>query len=191
MPSRAHPPSAPLPRFKPGTLPEFLSGPKRLRIAAPSAFAFTQTPRSMIQPPQLDLPIESGNAGSLDTNQTGWMIGFSGWSQREPHNLRHLPFETLSQGLCVKWFSHSAGDPNGEEKPVSTGRTISILVSESSHFRIEFSDEPTFPPARTQVHTLQRMGDFVIWGSGLHHRAFGLRPATILTIRWEPQNRAA
>lgn len=187
MPARAH---SPLSRFKPRTPPAFLSGPQRLRFAAPSALAFTQT-ASMIQPPQLDLPIESGNAGSLDTNQTGWMIGFSGWSKREPHNLRHLPFETLSQGLRVKWFSHSAGDPNGEEKPVSTGQTISILVSESSHFRIEFSDEPTFPPARTQVHTLQRMGDFVIWGSGLHHRAFGLRPATILTIRWEPQHRAA
>lgn len=137
------------------------------------------------------LPVEFGNADDLDTHQTGWMIGFSDWTQDEPHHLRHVPAGTLSAGLCVKWFCHAEGDPNGEDKPISVGRTMSILVSEGSEFRIDFSADPTFPPEATLVHTLRQRGDFLIWGAGVHHRAFGLKPATIMTIRWDPQACAA
>ena len=130
--------------------------------------------------------VEFGNAGDLDTHGTGWFVGFSDWTRKPPAQLRHVPAEDLAAGLCIKWFSHPAGNPNGEYKPLSEGRTMSILVSPSSEFRIEFSASDDF--AKDIVaHTLRRHGDFVIWGPGLFHRAFGVQAACILTVRWSSQ----
>ncbi|MFO1192562.1 MAG: hypothetical protein U1F00_10415 [Rhodoferax sp.] len=38
-----------------------------------------------------NLPIEVGNAGALDTSDTGWIIGYSPWCASGPHNLRLNP----------------------------------------------------------------------------------------------------
>lgn len=84
----------------------------------------------------------------------------------------------------IKWFSHPAGHPNGEAKPLSEGRTMSVLVSPASEFRIEFSIGADFAPQDTLSHSLRRHGDFVIRGPGVFHRAFGVQPACILTVRW-------
>jgi hypothetical protein len=132
------------------------------------------------------LELEFGNAGEVDTQGGGWFIGFSPWT-RSACGLRHMPQETLASGLCVKWFAHEAGDPNGEAKPISQGRTMSILVGADSEFRIDFSPHAGFDADRTVSHTLRRSGDFVIWGAGIHHRACGVQAASILTIRWMPQ----
>jgi hypothetical protein len=141
----------------------------------------------MNQPPKSQMPVEFGNAEQLDTNRTGWMLGFSDWSKDGGHNLRHMPVSASSVGLCAKWFSHQAGDPNGQEKPLSTGRTMSILISEHSEFRIDFSADPSFPAEKTLTHVLRARGDFAIWGEGLYHRAFGLKAAIVMTLRWEPK----
>jgi hypothetical protein len=128
--------------------------------------------------------VEFGNADGLDTNGTGWFVGFSNWTKRPPAHLRHVPAEELAAGLCVKWFSHPAGNPNGESKPLSEGRTMSLLVSQASEFRIEFPLGANFAPQDTLSYTLRRHGDFAIWGPGVFHRAFGVQPACILTVRW-------
>ena len=133
------------------------------------------------------MDVEFGNAGELDTHGTGWFVGFSEWakaSQRVP--LRFMPADLASTGLCVKWFMHTPGNPNGQPKPLSEGRTISIMVGEPGEFRLEFSAGSSFDAGETLMHVLQRVGDFAIWGSGLYHRAFCVRPACILTIRWLP-----
>jgi hypothetical protein len=139
----------------------------------------------MNQPSKLSLPIEFGNAGAIDTHGSGWFIGFSDWSKLEPHNLRYMPRDSQLSGLCVKWFAHSAGDPDGEEKPISTGRTMSVLISDQSDFRIDFSSDPKFSLDATETFRLQFKGDFVIWGAGVFHRTFGRQASTIMTIRWE------
>lgn len=161
------------------------------RAAASGRFAAREAVKIMNPGPLLSLPVEYGNAEDIDTNETGWMIGFSDWSIEEPHNLRHMPVGTSSNAICLKWFNHAKGDPNGQDKPLSVGRTMSMLVSERSEFRLEFSVDPRFPAEGTQAHTLKRKGDFVIWGPGIYHRAYGLKSATIMTIRWEPQDKAA
>ncbi|WP_076999524.1 hypothetical protein [Variovorax sp. KK3] len=132
----------------------------------------------------LEKNVEFGNAGELDTRNTGWFVGFSPWTQGTPGQLRHVPAGEAMAGLCVKWFSHGAGDPNGEPKPLSEGRTMSILVSPESEFRIEFSTRADFAADTFIAHTLRRHGDFAIWGPGVFHRAFGVKPASILTVRW-------
>ncbi|HEX5784565.1 MAG TPA: hypothetical protein VFY35_07550 [Burkholderiaceae bacterium] len=137
----------------------------------------------MHSPAELNLPVDFGNAGALNTCGTGWFIGYSEWT-REGAELRFMPHDALAQGLCVKWFEHATGDPNGEPKPLSTGRTMSVLVSPSSEFRIEFSIDATFPPESTAAVVLRQAGDFAIWGAGVYHRAFGVQRATVITVRW-------
>jgi hypothetical protein len=130
--------------------------------------------------------VEFGNAGTLDTHGTGWFVGFSDWTRSALGDLRHVAAGAPTAGLCIKWFAHAAGDPNGEAKPISEGRSLSVLVSPASEFRIEFSSTADFAPEATISHTLRRQGDFVVWGEGVHHRAFGMEAACVMTVRWTP-----
>lgn len=133
------------------------------------------------------MQIEFGNAAEVETRGTGWFIGYSAWCRGES-GLRHMNAEAESAGLCVKWYTHAPGDPNGEAKPISVGRSISMLIGATSEFRIEFAPTPGFDPAETVTHVLRRPGDFAAWGPGLYHRAFGVQQATILTLRWVPRD---
>ena len=138
------------------------------------------------------MDIEAGNAGALDTNGTGWFIGFSDWTK--PTNpdtpcLRYMPKYSLAHTLHMKWMEHPAGDDRGAQKPPSEGRTVSILVSERGGFRIEFSSSSTFNDEETVKVSLSRHGDFVIWGENIHHRWFIDEQCTILTLRWIPIER--
>ncbi len=135
------------------------------------------------------MPIEFGNAGGIDTGDTGWFLGFGAWTRSaEPGlpDLRFVPMDALARGVQVKWMTHPADDPRGTGKPCSEGRTISLLVSEAGRFRLEFAPDPRFSPRALVRHSLERHGDFVIWGPGVHHRWFVDEPCTILTIRWMP-----
>jgi hypothetical protein len=128
----------------------------------------------------------TGNAYDADTRGTGWFIGFSDWTRHGPGELLHVPREQPLQGLCVKWFDHPAGQRSLPNKPLSEGRTVSILVSAEARFRIDFCERPDFPPALTRSVLLQRAGDFAAWGPGLHHRWEALERATVLSLRWNP-----
>jgi hypothetical protein len=134
------------------------------------------------------LDVEFGNAGTAATQGTGWFVGFSDWARGGGANLRFMPADALSRGLCVKWFDHPAGHPNGEAKPLSEGRTLCLLVGAGGEFRIDCSLDAGFAPERTLTRVLRHSGDYIAWGPGLHHRAFGLARTTMLTIRWVPQS---
>ena len=52
------------------------------------------------------MELETGNAGEVDTNGTGWFIGFSDWTEAGDANLRHMPSELdarvfASSGFCT------------------------------------------------------------------------------------------
>ncbi len=134
------------------------------------------------------MEIEFGNVNDLDTRGTGWFIGFGAWTKDGDSDLRYVPEDARSRGLCLKWMDHRAGDPRGAVKPPSEGRTLSILASDSGRFRVEFSDDPAFPEARTTSYLLARRGDFVAWGGGLHHRWSVEDDCTIVTLRWVPES---
>jgi hypothetical protein len=138
---------------------------------------------------EIPLDIEFGNAGELDTNNTGWFIGFSEWAKANvagATDLRYMAKDALARTIHVKWMDHPANDPRGTAKPPSEGRSISILVSESGKFRIEFSADADFPAGKVVRHRLLKHGDFVAWGENIHHRWFVDEACTILTIRWIP-----
>jgi len=127
----------------------------------------------------------TGNAYELDTRGTGWIIGFSDWTRLPGSDLLHVPAGEPVTGLCVKWYDHPEGHASGD-KPVSEGRTFSMLVTPGSRFRYDISDEPTYAPQRTRTLVLERPGDYIAWGEGVYHRWFCDRRSTILTVRWTP-----
>jgi hypothetical protein len=136
------------------------------------------------------MDIEFNNAAELDTNGTGWFIGFSEWAKARVSgmtDLRYLPQNQRSHTLCVKWMRHPAQDPRGGAKPISVGRSLSLLVSETGRFRVEFSQDSKFPASAIVRHTLTKHGDFVAWGENLYHRWFAIEDSTILTLRWIPE----
>lgn len=128
--------------------------------------------------------ITVGNAHDAETNGTGWFAGFSDWTLSEHSDLLHIPKDQVLSGLCLKWYNHPSGDDSGDSKPVSEGTTISVLVSDDSAFRIEFSESADFDPGQTESVLLQRHGDYAAWGDGLFHRWHCLSRSTILTVRW-------
>jgi hypothetical protein len=147
-------------------------------------------PRSQPQACGDSMDIEFGNAAQLDTNDTGWFIGFSEWTKanlQSTTSLRYMPQAQRAHTLSMKWMQHPAHDPRGIVKPASTGRTVSILVSELGGFRLEFSQHPDFPEDLFVRYILRRHGDFVIWGGNLYHRWFADADSTILTLRWVPE----
>jgi len=131
------------------------------------------------------LPVEFGNAGDVPTNGTGWFVGWSEWAHA-PLDLRFQPAGVASTGLCIKWYHHVGGHPHGEAKPLSEGRTLSILVGAPGAFRLDFSRSAAFEPEATLTHVLRRPGDYAIWGAGVFHRTWSLEPSTILSVRWQP-----
>ncbi|MGH8503922.1 MAG: hypothetical protein ACREVE_15945 [Gammaproteobacteria bacterium] len=139
------------------------------------------------------MDIEFNNIAELDTGGTGWFMGFSDWAKAMlagVADLRYMPADQRSHALCMKWMAHPAHDPRGVAKPPSQGRTLSILVSETGCFRLEFARDRDFPAQHLRRCTLRRHGDFVIWGEGLHHRWFVDQACTILTLRWIPDGAA-
>ena len=91
--------------------------------------------------------------------------------------------QLTSTDIAVKWFVHQPGDPSawGENKPTSTGRTISILAGDGE-FELAFTESD-----EQYTVTLDLPGDFAIWGPGLGHSWTPNKTSTILTIRWIPK----
>lgn len=135
------------------------------------------------------MDIDTGNAHEVDTQGTGWFVGFSPWTLASACGLRHAPRDDPVTGLCVKWYRHDAGHESGA-KPLSAGRTMSILVTEGGHFEIDFCLDPRFERGVRTV-ALRREGDFAVWGEGLYHRWRCIGRATVATVRWAPSLRGA
>jgi hypothetical protein len=136
------------------------------------------------------MDLEFRNAYDIDTHGTGWIVGHGDWLQRDARGgqLRYMPQHWCSRSLCMKWMHHPAGDPRGVDKPKSEGRTMSVMVSESGRFRLQFSNDPSFESDVVE-HVFDRHGQCAIWGEGLYHRWFVDAECTILTLRWIPEPR--
>lgn len=127
------------------------------------------------------MKIEVGNLNDLATAGTGWVLGFSSWTRE---TLRYVNQSTPVVGLCMKWMHHEANDPRGVDKPISEGRTLSVLVG-SGPFVQEFARDEAFSEDFRRI-VMKRSGDFVAWGPGVYHRWFAPAASTIMTLRWDP-----
>lgn len=116
----------------------------------------------------------------LTKPQTNWIVGKG---PTIPLDSLRAMGDVAADQLCVKWFQHHPQDPVewGLNKPISEGRTLSILTSPGL-FHYSFEDQNNVGCSLT----LDQLGEFVIWGAGLAHSWRVLQPSTILTIRWNP-----
>jgi len=125
--------------------------------------------------------VACGNAWQPDANPGGWIVG---WSEcLRPIPLLWMPDDQLAGGVCIKWFQHLAGDPNGKNKPISAGRSISILTSTDSELLLRFwrpGDDDRLTVRLTEP------GDFAAWADGLVHEWEVPKDSTVITIRWRP-----
>ena len=136
------------------------------------------------------MTIEFGNVGRLNTSGSGWFIGFGPWIHDEQDacpSLRYMAEDRLARAVQMKWMVHPAGDDRGGGKPPSVGRTLSILVSQTGGFCLEFAPTAAFDAEGVISHRLCSHGDYVLWGADLHHRWFVDSDSTILTVRWAPE----
>ncbi len=132
--------------------------------------------------------LELGNAWALrprEAPHTNWVVGDHPAIPAE--SLRFLRHGTHPdgaegvEGLALKWFAHSPEDPTewGDGKPLSTGRTLSLLAGTGGF-------ELCFAQGETEVRVLlEEPGDFALWGPGWTHRWRVLRPSLVVTLRWE------
>lgn len=132
--------------------------------------------------------LEHGNAWALRDPAhpaTNWLVGDHAAIPAD--SLRFLRHggaggeggEAL-RDLAVKWFVHQPSDDPawGENKPLSTGCTLSLLASPGA-FELRFRRGES----RCRL-LLDQPGDFAIWGEGLEHRWRALQPSAVLTVRW-------
>lgn len=133
--------------------------------------------------------VEFGNAANYSPQGGGWLVGY-GDNFQNP-TLRRMAKNALAHTIGLKWMVHNPSDnvSTGKKKPISDGCTISILVSQTGNFELEFSMIDDFQNNDKEVyrkHTLTQTGEFVVWGGEIHHQWTVHAPSTILTVRWVP-----
>ncbi len=131
--------------------------------------------------------LEVGNAWALrspDEPHTNWILGDH--PAIPAHSLRFLRHGghpgggQVVENLAMKWFVHTPSDPPewGVGKPISTGRSLSLLAGEGA-FELHFQRG-----AEERIVLLENPGDFVLWGPGLAHHWRAIKPSAVITLRW-------
>ncbi len=62
-----------------------------------------------------------------------------------------------------------------------------VLVGRHGEIRPDFSESTAFPADAISTRIPRTPGDDSIWGPGINHRSFGIRPSCIFAIRWQLQ----
>jgi len=68
--------------------------------------------------------IEFGDAGALNTNSTGWFIGFSDWAKANAPGVTDLRFKaknSLAHAVNVKWMAQKMTIAELQSRPVTVG----------------------------------------------------------------------
>ncbi len=109
-----------------------------------------------------------GNAPMDQIRQTGWFVG-----QFVPAELGHRH----QQAVELKWGIHLDGEKRHEPWAQGHATTISVLIR--GKLRVEFHDGPT-----PQVVTMEREGDYVVYGPKVVHSWEATGETLVLTIRF-------
>ncbi len=106
----------------------------------------------------------SGNAGEDGLDHRGWILG---------HFIDPAEGVRSSKDVEVKWGIHPPGDKRPEWTADDQRTAMVILVS--GKFRIDLTE--------TSV-TLERQGDYLVWGPGIDHAWEAITDSIVITVRW-------
>jgi hypothetical protein len=107
----------------------------------------------------------SGNANDDAGQHRGWLLG---------HFVDPAASAVRStRDLEVKWGIHPAGQQRPEWTADDQRTTMILLVS--GRFRLDLTVNSV---------TLDRQGDYVVWGPGIDHSWQAEEDSIVLTIRW-------
>jgi hypothetical protein len=110
----------------------------------------------------------AGNAQDDASQHRGWLIGHF----IDPR----LAAIRVTDDVEIKWGIHPAGDARPEWTADDQRTTVLILVS--GRFRLDLTVSSV---------TLERQGDYVIWGPGIDHSWQAEDDSVVITVRW-PSN---
>ena len=105
-----------------------------------------------------------GNVSHVSKDTRGWFLGH--FMPGEENPLRTTELE-------VKWYTHARGETRAEWAPGNPVKTLNILVR--GHFVLLFPN---------QEITLEKEGDFVLFGPGVPHSFRSVEESLVITVRW-------
>ena len=105
-----------------------------------------------------------GNAAEDGRETRGWILG---------HFVNPAGHIRSSKDVEVKWAVHPAGDKRARWTAGDQRTTLTLLVSGS--FRVDLTAGSV---------TLERQGDYLVWGAGTDHCWEALTDAVVITVRW-------
>ncbi len=106
----------------------------------------------------------AGNANDDVADTRGWLVGYF----IDPsHGLR------ATEHLEVKWAYHSTGDRRPEWTADDQRTTLVVLIF--GEFRVNLMEGSK---------TMERRGDYMIWGPGNDHSWEALSDSLVVTVRW-------
>jgi mannose-6-phosphate isomerase-like protein (cupin superfamily) len=106
----------------------------------------------------------SGNVGAVSAGTRGWFLGH--FMSGDDNPLR-------TSDLEVKWWTHDKGETRNEWAPGNPVKTVNILIR--GHFVLLFPEREV---------SLEKEGDFVLFGPGVPHSFRSEQESLVLTIRW-------
>jgi quercetin dioxygenase-like cupin family protein len=108
--------------------------------------------------------VYAGNASDDADQYRGWLVG---------HFVKPDGSVRQSADVEVKWGFHPAGQRRPEWTTGETRTTLLMLLD--GKFHVELG---------TGHHTLQKLGDYVVWGPGIDHTWVAEKDSIMLTVRW-------
>ncbi|MGH3172121.1 MAG: signal peptidase I [Trebonia sp.] len=106
----------------------------------------------------------SGNAEEDGREYRGWILG---------HFIDPAQGVRSSKDVEIKWGIHPAGEKRAEWTADDQRTTLVFHVSGT--FRIDLT-EGSF--------SLERKGDYLVWGPGIDHSWEAVTDAVVVTVRW-------
>ncbi|MGW3145842.1 signal peptidase I [Streptomyces sp. NPDC001177] len=106
-----------------------------------------------------------GNANDDADQHRGWLLGH--FIDPEKATVRQ------TGALEVKWGIH----PAGQQRPqwVSDDQRTAMLLLVSGRFRLDLNVGSV---------TLEKQGDYVVWGPGIDHSWQAEEDSVVVTVRW-------
>jgi quercetin dioxygenase-like cupin family protein len=112
----------------------------------------------------MSLNWQSGNAAEDSRDTRGWLLG---------HFIDPSEGVRSSEDVEVKWGIHPPGDKRAEWTADDQRTTFVLLVR--GNFRIDLTEASV---------TLEKQGDYLLWGPGIDHSWEALTDSIVLTVRW-------